>query len=78
MMILVLSAINNLISKSQECKATFEMLEGQKYIEELQISPFHEVYKLASDIIERHFGGMEMGDLEKMNYINSKENEFVL
>lgn len=54
------------------------MLEGQKYIEELQISPFHEVYKLASDIIERHFGGMEMGDLEKMNYINSKENEFVL
>ena len=57
MMILALSAVNYLLNKSEQCKIVFDNLGGKQIVEDLQISPYHEVYKLSSEIVDRHFGG---------------------
>jgi len=36
------------------------------------------VYKLASEIVERHFGGEEMDPLEKIEFINAKSSGFTI
>ena len=49
---------------------------GQEVAEDLQLSQFHEVYRMASEVIERHCGGEEMNTLEKLEFINSKDSAF--
>ena len=68
--ILSLSGLDNLMTKSDQARQIFEKIGGSEVLEKLQISPFHEVYKLASDMLERHFGGAEMDELEKGHFIN--------
>ena len=71
-MILALNAIGYLMEKSEDFKVAFVNQDGQKAIEELQISPYHEVYKLSQEILERHLGGEEMLEQEKKEFIGSK------
>ena len=47
-------------------------------VEDLQLSEFFEVYKQASDILERYCGGQEMDPLEKMEFMNAKKTTFDL
>jgi len=73
---LSLSTLQSLLSKSEKALMVFLRLGGQEVVEYLQMSEFHEVYKQASEIIERHCGGKEMDSLEKMEFINSKSSHF--
>jgi len=69
---LALSTVNYLLNKSDTAKVVFMRLGGPEVAGDLQLSKFHEVYKLASEILERHCGAQEMDPLEKMEFINSK------
>jgi hypothetical protein len=51
----------------------FCALGGQQVIEDLQISPYHEVYKLSAEILERFFGAQEMEGEEKMQFITNNK-----
>ena len=54
-MMLVLHGISKLVEKSPECKEAFDALGGVKEVEQLMYTPYHEVYKLASEILSRHY-----------------------
>ena len=56
-MTLALNSVNLVLGKSEKCKLAFSNLGGQQILEDLQISPYHEVYKLSSEILCRHFDG---------------------
>jgi hypothetical protein len=74
MMVLCLHIVNDLLEKSEECRITFEKLDGHKAVEDLQISQYTEVYKQSALILEKFFAGQEMEELEKMEFINSKQD----
>lgn len=44
----------------------------------LQVSQYYEIYKLSADILERVYGLEQLNEIEKMQYINSKESEFMI
>ena len=68
-----LNALNELLTRSDQAKVVFAKLGGEDVVQELQLSQYHEVYKVACEILERHCGAEEMTKLEKMEFINSKE-----
>lgn len=53
---LVLTGINNLVSKSELCKQRFDLIGGVDEIDLLQLSQYYEIYKLAADILEKVYG----------------------
>ena len=71
-----LNALNELLTRSDQAKVVFAKLGGEDVVQELQLSQYHEVYKVACEILERHCGAEEMTKLEKMEFINSKEQAF--
>ncbi len=71
-----LTCLNQLLTRSDNARIAFQKICGQEVVENLQLSQYYEVYQLASEIIERHCGGAEMSEFEKMEFINSKNGTF--
>jgi len=71
-----LTALNEVLARSEVAKIAFAKLGGEDVVIELQLSQYHEVYKVACEILERHCGAEEMTKLEKMEFINSKDQAF--
>lgn len=68
---LTLSGLDCLLKKSTLAKDIFRRMGGTELVERLQLSPFHEVFKLAADMMELHFDGQQMDDDERDCYVNS-------
>lgn len=73
---LAITGVYHILAKSETAQAIFHRLGGQDIISDFQLSEYHEIYKMATDILERFCGATEMTSLEKMEFINSKEQDF--
>ena len=60
LMLLVLTTLKNLLERVPGFRQFIDHFNVHTYIEELQSSVYFEVYKLAAEILERFFGGVEM------------------
>eukprot|EP00347_Sterkiella_histriomuscorum_P003385 403364502 len=79
MMMLVLTAIKNCVTKSEACKERFYLLQGLEEIEGQQYSAYSEIYELATEILERVYDCQQVDEIEKMKYINSIDNnDFII
>jgi len=68
-----LTTLGLLLERSNNAKQIFFKLGGDQILIDLQVSPFHEIYKQAADLLEKHCGGEAMDPLEKMEFINSRQ-----
>ena len=62
-----------LFEKDDFALKVFERLDGQSLLEHLQVSPFHEVYKLASDMLERFFAFEVLEGEEKEEFLRKNQ-----
>ena len=67
-----LTTLSILMERSPEGKEVFFKLCGEDVVQDLQVSPYHEVYKQSADLLEKHCGAQPMDQLEKMEFINSR------
>jgi hypothetical protein len=73
-----LTTLGILLERSSDSREVFYKLCGEQVLEDLQVSPYHEIYKQAADLLEKYCGAQAMDALEKMEFINSrhKDNNF--
>ncbi len=70
-----LTTLGILLERSSDAKEVFMRLGGDQVLEDLQVSPYYEIYKSAADLLEKHCGAHPMDSLEKMEFINSKQKD---
>jgi Atypical Arm repeat len=63
------------MGKDEEAKTVFTKLGGHEALETLQVSPYHEVYRLASEILEKHYDATEMNGIQRDEFF-SKNHTF--
>jgi hypothetical protein len=64
------------MQKSTNAQTAFHRLGGLDIVTDLQLSQYHEIYKTAQEILEQFCGGTEMTELEKMEFMSSKDQVF--
>jgi hypothetical protein len=57
---MTLTTVGIILERSENAKQVFFRLGGDQILEDVQISPYHEIYKQAADLLEKHCGGKAM------------------
>lgn len=66
---LALSGIKCLLDKCSSAKPVFDRLGGYEALIALQGSKYHEIYKLALDLLEQHYDAEQMDEDDKEAFL---------